>query len=162
MAEYFLDSSALVKRYVRETGSGWIHSLFTITREVPRDVPQDHEIFVAGIAGVEMVSAITRRARGGSIAAADALTTCAQIRTDLATQYQVIQVTERLLSRAMRLAERYALRGYDAVQLAAGCELNSLCLASGLPVLTFVSADRELNRAAEREGLKTEDPNMHG
>lgn len=28
MADYFFDSSALVKRYVRESGSGWVTSLF--------------------------------------------------------------------------------------------------------------------------------------
>ncbi len=33
----------------------------------------------------------------------------------------------------MVLAETYGLRGYDAIQLAAGRAVNILCLASGLP-----------------------------
>jgi hypothetical protein len=41
MADYFIDSSALVKRYVREIGSVWVTSLF--------DPASNNEIFVAAI-----------------------------------------------------------------------------------------------------------------
>jgi hypothetical protein len=61
----------------------------------------------------------------------------------------------------MILAERHALRGYDAVQLAAALELQTVLTASGLPALTLVSADAELNAAAAAEGLTVEDPNLH-
>ncbi len=59
----------------------------------------------------------------------------------------------------MSLAEARGLRGYDAVQLAAGYAVNALCLTSGLPPLIFVSADNELNAAASSEGLIVENPN---
>ena len=61
----------------------------------------------------------------------------------------------------MVLAETYGLRGYDAIQLAAGRAVNILCLASGLPSITFVSADNELNVAVISEGLPMENPNNH-
>ncbi len=51
MAIYFLDSSALVKRYIDETGSNWVLGLF--------DSMLDAEFFVAAITGVEIVAAIT-------------------------------------------------------------------------------------------------------
>ena len=41
------------------------------------------------------------------------------------------------------LAESYALRAYDAVQLAAVAELHALRTAAGLPAVTLVSADQE-------------------
>ena len=63
--------------------------------------------------------------------------------------------------RAMALAEMYALRGYDAVQLAAAVEVQARVDTLGLPVLTLVSADEELNVAARAQGLAVEDPNMH-
>jgi predicted nucleic acid-binding protein len=59
----------------------------------------------------------------------------------------------------MALAETLGLRGYDALQLAAGREINALCIASSLPPLTFVSADKELNAAAASEGLLIKNPN---
>ncbi|WP_035985655.1 type II toxin-antitoxin system VapC family toxin [Leptolyngbya sp. KIOST-1] len=151
MAVYFLDSSALVKRYIRETGTDWVASLFS---------PElGNDCFVAAIAGVEIVAAITRRARSGSIKTADAALACAQFRQDFQTTYQIIEITEEIISLGMALAEAKGLRGYDAVQLAAGCAVNALCLTSSLPPLIFVSADNELNAAARSEGLIIENPN---
>lgn len=144
MAIYFLDSSALVKRYISETGSTWVVELFNPVL--------DNAFFVA---------AITRRARNGSIAAADATLVCNQLRSDLQTSYQVIEITEEIINSGMTLAETQGLRGYDAVQLAAGCTLNELCVVNGLSPIVFVSSDEELNLAAVNEGLLIENPNHY-
>jgi hypothetical protein len=61
----------------------------------------------------------------------------------------------------MALAEKQGLRGYDAVQLAAGRAINELCVANGLAPIVFVSADEELNLAAVNEGLSVENPNHY-
>jgi len=53
------------------------------------------------------------------------------------------------------------LRGYDAVQLAAALEANDERLANALTPLTLVSADTELNTAAQAEGLNVENPNNY-
>ena len=153
MAVYFVDSSALVKRYIRETGSKWILELFDFT--------QDNEIFIAAITAVEIIAAITRRARGGSINIADSKLVCNQFKSDLQTDYQIVEITEEVINSGMLLAEKRGLRGYDAVQLAAGYAVNSLCMASGLSPVIFVSADNELNLAAAKEGLSVENPNKY-
>jgi predicted nucleic acid-binding protein len=85
----------------------------------------------------------------------------AQFRQDLSGLYRIIEITPALVMRAMALAEMYALRGYDAVQLAAAVEVQARVDTLGLPVLTLVSADEELNVAARAQGLAVEDPNMH-
>jgi uncharacterized protein len=153
MAIYFLDSSALVKRYISEAGSVWVLGLF--------DPTLDNEFFVAAITGVEIVAAITRRARNGSIAATDAALVCNQLRSDLQSDYQVIEITEGIINSGMILAEAQRLRGYDAVQLAAGCAVNELCIDNGLSPIILVSADDELNLAAANEGLLVENPNNY-
>jgi uncharacterized protein len=153
MADYFLDSSALVKRYVREIGSAWVSSLF--------DPSANNEVFVAAITSVEIIAAVSRRARAGTITAADAALTCNLFRADWICDYQVIETNEPLLQQAMALAETYGLRGYDAVQLAAGYQVNRLCVGSGLSPIVFGSADNDLNAAALREGLVVENPNLH-
>ncbi len=61
----------------------------------------------------------------------------------------------------MNLAERYGLRGFDAVQLAAALQVQAERIASGVPGVTFVSADQALNAAAVAEGLAVDDPNLH-
>lgn len=151
MAVYFVDSSALVKRYIDETGSAWVMNLF--------DPELEHEIFVAVITCVEIIAAITRRSRGGSIRTTDAANVRSQFRLDLQTDYKVVEITNGIVNSGMQLAEVQGLRGYDAVQLAAGCAVNEICIVSDLPPVIFVSADSELNKAAINEGLSVENPN---
>jgi hypothetical protein len=54
VAVYYVDSSALVKRYVAERGSAWITGLV--------DPAAANDIYIVRITTVEVVSALTRRA----------------------------------------------------------------------------------------------------
>jgi predicted nucleic acid-binding protein len=150
---YFFDSSGLVKRYIAETGTAWVVGL--------ADPAAGNDLYLAAVAGVEVVSALVRRSRGGSLPAADAATALSQFRYDFAHQYQIVGITDALLARAMALAETHALRAYDSVQLAAVMELNTERVNMRLPALTLVSADQELNTAAVAEGVSADDPNAH-
>lgn len=114
--------------------------------------------YVARITGAEVVSAITRRGRGGGTAANQAI---ADFRYDFARQYRVLEITRALIERAMSLAVDHALRGYDSVQLAAALKVNDYNLVLAIPALTIVSADKALNAAAKVEGLMVDDPNVH-
>lgn len=153
MAVYLVDSSGIVKRYANEIGSAWLMSI--------ADPAAGNEIYVVRITGVEVVSALARRARGGTIDPAAATAAMTQFKSDLQNEYQVVEVTETLVDGAMTLAEKHGLRGYDAVQLAAACKLQALVTGSGLPSAIFVAADHALNAAATAEGLTVEDPNTH-
>jgi len=153
VAVYFFDSSALVKRYVTETGTAWVISVL--------DPGAANAIYLARIAGVEVVSAIARRARGGDITLSDGAAAIGQFRHEFATTYCTVEINQALIARAMDVAESRALRGYDVVQLAAAMEVNAYCLALGILPLTLVSSDAALNAAAVSEGLIVEDPNTH-
>jgi predicted nucleic acid-binding protein len=153
MAAYFFDSSALAKRYVAETGTPWVQSL--------ADPASGNSLFVARITLVELVSAITRRQRNGDLTAADATSALTDVKADFASDYQVIEVTATLVTAASALAEKHALRGYDAVQLAAALEVNAAYVSAGQPSVTLISADLDLNTAGVAEGLNVDDPNTH-
>ena len=153
MAAYFADSSALAKRYVQEIGSAWVVSLFA-------PFPHD-DVHIVAVTAVELVAAFMRRSRSGAMTAADAAAACSQFLADLPLDYQAVEVKEALINQAILLAQRHKLRGYDAIQLAAGCQVNTICINSGLPPVIFVSADNELNAAAQSEGLVVDDPNAH-
>ena len=148
-----MDSSCLVKRYVNEIGSQWVLSI--------TDPVAGNEIYTVRITGVEVISAVSRWKRDGTIVATDAAMVIATLKNDLLNEYQIIEVTDQLVNRAMILAETYGLRGFDAVQLAAACEVEALCITSGIPSLSFLSADKMLNAAATAEGLSVDDPNAH-
>jgi hypothetical protein len=53
MAAYYLDSSALVKRYAQETGSAWVTGI--------TDPPATNEVFISMATGAEVVAALTRK-----------------------------------------------------------------------------------------------------
>lgn len=82
-------------------------------------------------------------------------------RHDLTNNYFVIEVTADLLTEAMLLATKHALRGYDAVQLVSTIETNNERISQGLSPLILVSSDEELNDAAQVEGLEVENPNNY-
>lgn len=153
MAVYYCDSSAIVKRYAREVGTGWVLGI--------ADPTAGHRIYMDGVTAVEVVAALARRQRAGHLSATDAAAAIGRFRRNLANQYRVVGITLALIDRGMDVAERHALRGYDALQLAAALEVRAHRLALGMAPLTFVSADRELNAAAGAEGLNVEDPNTH-
>lgn len=153
MAYYFFDSSAIVKRYTSEIGTGWVISI--------SDPIAGNFIYLASITGVEVVSAITRQVLASRITRTDAANEIAKFRHDFINQYRVVEISTALINRAMSLAEAHALRGYDAVQLAALLIVNDENIAFGLSTLTLISADAALNSAATAEGLTVEDPNNH-
>jgi hypothetical protein len=64
VAVFFCDSSAIVKRYVNETGSIFVDSL--------ADMKSGNVILLARITRVEIAAAIARRLKGGSIVTTDA------------------------------------------------------------------------------------------
>ncbi len=153
MTTYFLDSSAIVKRYVNERGSSWINALLKPSA--------GNRFYIARITGAEVVAAITRRARGGSISLADAALGISDFRYDFTYAFNFIEMDVRLISSAMSLAELHPLRGYDAVQLAAVIQASDIRRANVLPPLVLISADIELLNAAQVEGLLTDNPNNH-
>lgn len=153
MAGFFFDSSAIVKRYVNERGSNFVDNL--------ADVQSGNIIFLARITRVEVAAAVARRLKNGSVTTADAQNALAAFQHDLTNNYFTVEITPVLLTVAMSMATKHALRGYDAVQLAAALEANDERISNGLPPLTLVSADEDLNASAQAENLKVENPNNY-
>ena len=153
MAAYFFDSSALVKRYVSEIGSSWVIGL-----TAPRS---GNRVYIAGITSVEVVSALTRKQRGGHLSPPDAAAAIARFEHDLATDLRVFDLTQTVLATAMALAKTYGLRGYDAVQLAVALAIEQERAKYGFLPLTLIASDSALLTAAAREGLPIDDPNLY-
>lgn len=150
---YFLDSSALVKRYVTETGSDWIHA---VTRPVA-----ENSLVIARITWVETLGALARRQREGALSPEDVQQAIQLFRYDLDTQYRVVELDIPLTESAGALITRHPLRAYDAVQLAAALRVQTELTRTKAPPLRFLVADERLAVIAKAEGLRTENPNNH-
>jgi len=153
VAEYFFDSSALVKAYVAEQGTHWVRTIL--------DDPQ-HSISISGLAEVEVISALTRRFNEGDLTRSELDQACDELSQDCAT-FSIVDVTGQILEAAVRSARNYSLRAYDAVQLASAIAVRTALAvpAGNVPDFTLVSADHALNDAARLDGLRVEDPNIH-
>ncbi len=153
MSVYYFDSSALVKRYCQETGSLWVRHL--------ADPEQGNSIFTAHLTGIEVVAAIARKARMREMSEPDATTAIRTFRYDFEMQYQIVLMTPEIVDRAMELAEKRELRGYDATQLASALVIHAELVASGVIELIFICADTHLNEVAQAENLSIQNPNDH-
>ena len=99
-AAYFADSSALVKRYVQETGTSWVRRL---TRRSPSTV-----IYFARITAVEVTSAVARRRKDRTLTSKKASSILHRFRQHLAGRYTVIEITPALADDAMWLANSHS------------------------------------------------------
>jgi uncharacterized protein len=151
VAAYYLDSSALVKRYISEAGSEVLAVLL--------DPDTDHDLYTVTLARVEIIAAVVRRSRGDR-ALADALeTTLAFLDREFIGRIDGIPVSDMLIEYASTLARSCYLRGYDTLHLAACILMSHARSEEGAEPLTLVSADEELNRAAMMEGITVLNPN---
>jgi uncharacterized protein len=153
MATYFLDSSAVVKRYFPEPGHAWIVSLC--------DTAQGHDLYIAQTALVEVVAAICRRERKQSIRLAERDTLITLFREDSKESYNIWPVDTDLYNAAGDLCRSHRLRAYDAVQLACALALHQYTLANRAPEPILVCADVGLLDIASVEGLQVENPNTY-
>jgi uncharacterized protein len=153
MATYFLDTSAIIKRYIFEPGQAWVLSLC--------NPAQGHDLYISQVALVEVVAAICRRAREKSINMAERDRLITVFREDSKQGYNIWPVTTDLYYDAGDLCRSHRLRAYDAVQLACVLALREYTLANNAPEPIFVCADIGLLDVANVEGLQVENPNNY-
>jgi predicted nucleic acid-binding protein len=153
MTQYFLDSSALIKRYIVEPGTAWVRLLTNHS--------SGNTVIIAQITQIEIVSGASRRVREGTLTTRTARAVRLLIDRHARRKYVAIGLTPQVVRRAEDLLAVHPLRTYNAVQLASALESNVRLVVAGLSPLIFVSADARLLVAAATEGLKTEDPNVH-
>jgi predicted nucleic acid-binding protein len=133
----YLDTSALLKLYIEETGSALVHA----------HVVPGARVATSLVAHVESRAGLARRRRAGDLTSTEYRRAVEQF-TDDWELFIRIDVTEPLVREAAGLAERHRLRAYDALHLA-----SALSFAARTDGSMFGSWDDDLDAAAAREGL---------
>lgn len=135
MKTYF-ESSAIAKIVLMDEGG---------REDAMRLLDQAGPLLISRLAYPEVRAGVAAAYRAGRI---DDVGRTRAIRKigQLVASAQVVEVTQGLASEAGELAERHALRGFDAMHLASA-------LAVGNGDLLFVTFDRALGRAASGAGL---------
>jgi uncharacterized protein len=158
MALYFLDSSAIVKRYFQEQGHDWIETL--------HDANQRHVLYIAQAALVEVVASICRKAREQDMPLEERNATIDDFRRDVRSFYSEWLVDNALYLAAGDLCRTHRLRAYDAIQLACAIAVREDAFEmqppeAEPPDVIFVSADHGLLTFALAEGFNIENPNNY-
>ena len=84
MTTYYLDTSALSKRYVQEPGTLWIRALI--------DPTASHTLLLARITMVELYSALARRRREGTVKIEDYLVATQAFAAHSVTAYEFVEL----------------------------------------------------------------------
>lgn len=130
----FFDSSAFVKRYVREGGSDAVLSW----------CDRASELCLSGIAVPEMVSAFCRLKREGQITELQYRQLKGMLIADIADA-AVCDLAPEVVRQSIRSLERNVLRGMDAIHVGS---------AAAMQAEVFVSADGRQCAAATQAGLQ--------
>lgn len=150
MTDYYVDSSVLVKRHVREIGTEWFRILVNPTA--------GNLVITSRISMVEVYSALSRRQRESGLSIEDYVQLATDFTSTCLAEYQLVEFTDIVVEKARALFSQHPLRAYDAVQLASALLTQETLLDAGLPSLIFLAADARLLSAAQAEGLTTDMP----
>ena len=153
MPAAYLDTSALVKRYVTEVGSVWVRR--TLSR------PVQQVIYTTLLAQPEVFSALQRKVREGFLAATEAQRMARRVQRHFAWRYRVVAITPALVTQACALVQAHPLRAYDALHLACTVAVRGTLQQHGLTAPLFVTADDTLLAAAYAEGFSVDNPLRH-
>jgi predicted nucleic acid-binding protein len=139
MSIIYLDTSALVKRYVQERGS----------KEVGQLISTADGLGTSVIVFVEMAAAMARAARIGAFPQEEAQAAWKDFESDWPALTR-LKVSPQVTEQGAAVAWKYGLRGYDAVQLASALVWRDTLESA----ITLATLDRELWQAGREAGLE--------
>lgn len=134
----YCDTSALIKRYVEEEGTGDVDAVWDKAVEVATSVA----------AFAESMAAFYRKLKEGVFSTVEYSQTIAEFKNEY-LRLLLIPITSELNLIIEKLIKKYSLRGFDAIHLA-----SAIVIHKGKHLTTkFACFDKNLNRAAKLEGL---------
>ena len=151
MRFFFLDASALAKRYAPEVGTPLINHLLD-------NVPQDRlHLFNVGIG--EVLSLLVRKKNAGLLSAAEYAQALVEFGAEIVSSSLLHRLVadNALVTASLTFIEVYSINATDAIILRLAFDLAVQLRTAGQDLM-LVASDQRLLRAAQAEGLVTFDP----
>lgn len=149
MALFYLDASALAKRYKQEKGSNVVDFVF--------ERQGDARLATSFLAIVELTGAVARLRMSKTLSEVRAAEFFSQFREEMVSRVELFPVSDGILAVAVGLAERHGLRAADAIHLATMTEMARGSVTTGTAFLSLV-VDKALRNATEKEGIIVVNP----
>ena len=141
MSKYYLDTSALVKVYHREAGTGAVLNIYR----------SDDEIAISELNKIELLSAAYRKYREHEITHEALAAVTEKFEDDIDERYDVLKFSSLVVDEARSLLRRFAedraLKALDSIQFAffsIYCDRQTV----------FVCADATLDAIARDQGIQ--------
>lgn len=151
MVVYYLDTSAILKRYRTEKGTDVVEAIYGLA-----DV-----FLVTSHFGCLEVEGVAARALKGKILTEEAYDALLNgFAADLGEALYVMPVTSRIVNESIESARKYALKGADSIHIASGLAVQSV--GDDGDDFVFVSSDHGQLEGAEAAGMQTLDPEAEG
>ncbi len=154
MYHFYFDASALVKRYIRETGSDKINFLFD-------NLPLN-QLKCLTIGAAEVFWVCVRKKNDGRITPYEFTHAVANLNREVtsgSSDFRTDSVPDTLVWASLNLVETYSLNSVDAIVLRSALE-TATELRRIDDTLVLVASDQRLLRAASNEGLLIFNPEI--
>ena len=149
MPIYYLDTSALMKRYWTETGSDVVTELF-------EGLGNSDALATSQLTALEMNSALARLLESRQMDLGEYQRVLDRLARDIDDYvFTVMPVHNELITEAISIVRRYSLRALDALHFTSAIAANEL---PGNQNLYMVSADRKIIEACVKHGMPVLDP----
>jgi predicted nucleic acid-binding protein len=151
MLSFWLDGSALAKRYVPENGSALVDFIL--------DTVTEDRIYLLNIGYAEVVSVFVRKKNAGMLP----ISQLSQGLLDLETEViqspakHILSFDNSVTTDALALIVKHSVNSTDAIVLRVAMDI-ALHLRAGGDDLVLVTSDQRLLHAAQTEGLVTFNP----
>ncbi len=151
MVSFFLDGSALAKRYVPEKGSDLVDFILD-------NVP-GQRVFLLNTGAAEVVSVVVRKKNAGILSAADCSQALLELESDVirSSSKQLLAFDTAVVIEAFFYIVAHSINATDAIILRVALEVARHLRLQG-DDLALVASDQRLLRAAQAEGLVTFNP----
>ena len=148
---FYLDASALAKRYAPEPGSLVVDHLFS------RLSPQ--RMFVLHLGVAEVVSILVRKYNAQRLSFSDFSQAFANVGTEIINQSALRKpaASAKFINASLALISKHSINATDAVLLRSALDMAAGLRASG-DDLVLVASDWRLLRAGQTEGLQVFNP----
>lgn len=150
MPHFYIDSSALVKRYYKETGSDFLNLLYKHL-EI-----HSSSLFSSELTDVEFTSTMFRLTREQKITTKEAISIIYSYEIESIHCLNFIVLDYEVLLQSKNILSIHPLKSHDAIQLASAMEARNYH-----DDIYFVADDEKLCKAAEQEGFVVLRPRMN-
>jgi len=148
MITFYFDTSAIVKRYHTETGSEVLDRIFEL---------KEHGFVTSYWTILEFTVAFSVRTRRKELSRDAFNLVISRFLRDVLDKFIITSVNDELVASATPLAVKYPLPSADCLQLASTISLKG-ALDSAKDKLVLLCSDKDLCRAAKKEGIESINP----